>query len=293
MALKSTNSLPRRTSLLVRGSSINEKEQEFDWRDRLRQWKQVGQSSGAVTSFADKQVESYQSCAFSVLGVLQADVNSDQLQKRVEESLVQGLRRSAGLHLLNFAMNLSYSSTRFLDLVQWLQGSLRSNLVQVQHYLTGLEGCGIKAESGIQDQFIKILKRITDVLKNEPLDGAEEYVHLINTLCWDFTVEDQKALMQLNIFEVLLQGNGDQLHPLYRAWGREKNHFQIELNREEKFSLAARLRQTFEFLTQNVIERVFVDKQQEKIEIGSEASPTKIFARKAAKDGTTSAQALA
>ena len=84
-----------------------------------------------MTSFADKQVESYQSCAFSVLGVLQADVNSDQLQKRVEESLVQGLRRSAGLHLLNFAMNLSYSSTRFLDLVQWLQGSLRSNLVQV------------------------------------------------------------------------------------------------------------------------------------------------------------------
>ena len=77
----------------------------------------------------------------------------DQLRERVEKSLVNGLRRSAGLHLLNFAMNLSYSPSRFFDLVQWFQGSLRNNRMQVQHYLAGLEGSGNKAEAGIQEQF--------------------------------------------------------------------------------------------------------------------------------------------
>ena len=85
-----------------------------------------------------------------MLGCLQADLNSDLLKERVEQSLVNGLRRSAGLHLINFAMNLSYNTTRFFDLLQWLQGSLRCNRIQMVHYLTGLDGCGIKAETGIR-----------------------------------------------------------------------------------------------------------------------------------------------
>jgi hypothetical protein len=32
-------------------ASLDEKDQAFDWMDRLRQWKQVQLSSGAVTSF--------------------------------------------------------------------------------------------------------------------------------------------------------------------------------------------------------------------------------------------------
>ena len=90
---------------------------------------------------------------FSVLGCLQASFTCEQLQERVERSLVNGLRRSAGLHLLNFAMNLTYDKVRFGDLIQWLQGALRDNRVQTTHYLSGLDGCGAKAENGIRQQF--------------------------------------------------------------------------------------------------------------------------------------------
>ena len=64
-----------------------------------------------------------------MLGCLQADMKCEQLQDRVETSLVNGLRRSAGLNLINFAMNLSYSSTRFFDMLQWFQGALRGNRI--------------------------------------------------------------------------------------------------------------------------------------------------------------------
>ena len=114
----SGSGLERKKSLLVRESQLGEKEKEFDWRDRLRQWKSVQMSSGAVTSFADQRLEEFKSSAFSVLGVLQSTkVTAESLRERVETSLVNGLRRSAGLHLLNFAMNLSYEKERFFDLV--------------------------------------------------------------------------------------------------------------------------------------------------------------------------------
>ena len=76
-------------------------------------------------------------------------MDSEKLAERIEASLVGGLRRSAGLHLLNFAINLSYTSTRVFDLIQWFQGALRNNRVQQTHYLNNLEGCGITAEANI------------------------------------------------------------------------------------------------------------------------------------------------
>ena len=77
-----------------------------------------------------------------MLGVLQASFTSDQLQECVETSLVNGLKRSSGLNLISFAMNLNYSHQHFFDMIQWLQSSLRDNQMQVYHYLTGTEGSG-------------------------------------------------------------------------------------------------------------------------------------------------------
>ena len=48
MMIRSSSGIKRNKTLLVRGSSVNSKETEFDWRERLRQWKKVSQSSGAV-----------------------------------------------------------------------------------------------------------------------------------------------------------------------------------------------------------------------------------------------------
>ena len=53
MTLKSQNSFSRKKTMIIKTSQLNEAEKEVDWRDRLRQWKQVGQSSGSITSFAD------------------------------------------------------------------------------------------------------------------------------------------------------------------------------------------------------------------------------------------------
>ena len=55
------------------------------------------------------------------------------------------------------------------------------------------------------------------------------------------------------------------MHPLARVWGREENHFQVELERTEKFSLAARLRQAFEFLSLNVLQGIFIKAKHERI----------------------------
>lgn len=112
--------------------------------------------------------------------------------------------------------------------------------MQVQHILSGIEGCGNKVEEAIKDQLAQIFERIVDVLKNEKLDSADEYVHLLNAFCWEFSPEDHHMLSKLKIFDTLWRGNGDRMHPLARAWGREETHFQIELDRLECFSLATR-----------------------------------------------------
>ena len=123
----------RNTKVLVhRQSSLDLKDCEMDWRDKLCQWQKVQQSDGSVVDLADlKRNGSLQSSVLSVLGVLQACFTSDHLQECVETSLVNGLKRSSGLNLINFAMNLSYSHQRFFDMVQWFNGSLRNNRMQV------------------------------------------------------------------------------------------------------------------------------------------------------------------
>mmetsp|Transcript_3430 Transcript_3430/g.3994 ORF Transcript_3430/g.3994 Transcript_3430/m.3994 type:complete len:101 (+) Transcript_3430:94-396(+) len=100
-------------------------------------------------------------------------------------------------------MNLSFSQHRFFDLLQWFQGSLRSNRIQTVHYLTGLDGCGIKAETGIRIQFFQILDKVVHVLKHEQLSTSTEYVHLLNALCWNYAREDHDYLVSMNILKVV------------------------------------------------------------------------------------------
>ena len=47
------------------------------------------------------------------------------------------------------------------------------------------------------------MERILDVLKNEKLRSVEDYVHLVNALCWDFTVEDHQMMVRLQIFKTI------------------------------------------------------------------------------------------
>ena len=137
--------------------------------------------------------------------------------------------------------------------------------------MTGAEGCGNIAEEGIQKQFFSILGQIVQILKHESLEGdTTKYIHLINALCWNFTIADHEELVKVEVFKTLCRGNGDILHPLFRAWGQDESNFSLELDKKTNFSLSSRVRQVFEFLTQNLLEGIFVKKELESIDLGQE-----------------------
>ena len=120
------------------------------------------------------------------------------------------------------------------------------------HYLQGLEGCGTETENSIQTQFFKILARIKSELNKQNYDidythkqrvlQTDRIVHLINALCcWDFKLNDHERLAKLNLPQTLYQPNGDPLHPLASAWGREARYETIQIDREKEFKLSMRL----------------------------------------------------
>ena len=68
----------------------------------------------------------------------------------MEDSLINGLRRSAGLNLLNYGMSLWADSQIFFDMLQWFSASLRQRKNTSVHFLDGLSGCGNSCENGIR-----------------------------------------------------------------------------------------------------------------------------------------------
>ena len=84
----------------------------------------------------------------------------------MEAGLVNGLRRLAGLNLLNYAMGLQGNTSIFFDMAQWFSASLRQKKNNSAHFLDGLSGCGNRCESNIRAQFFKILKKVVLVLKS-------------------------------------------------------------------------------------------------------------------------------
>ena len=84
-------------------------------------------SAGLITNFAQHNQEVFQSVSVSVLGCLQTEFKASEIRERVEKSLVVGLRRSAGLNLLDYTMSLNAQKPLFFDLLQWFQSGLRNN----------------------------------------------------------------------------------------------------------------------------------------------------------------------
>ena len=56
--------------------------------------------------------------------------------------MIKGLRRSAGLELLSFAIDTNIGIGTFFDILQWFLTSMRGNKQIVAHYSDGIEGCG-------------------------------------------------------------------------------------------------------------------------------------------------------
>jgi len=91
--------------MIERGQSKIDK--EFNWTDRLKQWKTHQLSQGAIVDLSSKNQLNSQSSSLAILGLLQSEFSVEQINDVLEASLVSGLRRLAGLNLLNFAMGLA------------------------------------------------------------------------------------------------------------------------------------------------------------------------------------------
>ena len=180
-------------------------------------------------------------------------------------------------------MNLSFNRSRFFDILQWLQGAMRNNLMQTTHYLTGLDGCGIGAENGISQQFFSILHRIVHVLKFEQLEDTEgDYVYLINALCWSFTSGDHAQLYKLDLFKTLEIGDGSLMHAMFKSFGMLRTNFDLGLTEDQMpqdFSLPCRVNQVQEFLVSTVLESIFVNKEEEKLDVGGEDVQDRIVSK--------------
>ena len=110
-------SIKKVQSILVVDNTLNRKDTEFDWRDRLKQWNQVQLSLGTITSFSQLGDGAYKSIPLTVLSLMQSSFKYDVLKEEVEKVMIKGLRRSAGLDLISFAIKKDIGLGTFLDIL--------------------------------------------------------------------------------------------------------------------------------------------------------------------------------
>lgn len=125
MSLNFKQELFKRKTTIKIESDISKKDTEFDWTDRLKAWKKVQMAEGAILDFTSTKQMNSGSASMAILGLLQSEFSVDDVKSAIEDGLVSGLRRSAGINLLNYAMGLQGNSRMFFDMLQWFSGSLR------------------------------------------------------------------------------------------------------------------------------------------------------------------------
>ena len=89
-------------------------------------------------------------------------------------------------------------------------------------------------------------------------------VNLLNALLWDYEPVDMPVLAQAQVFRSMSgehQYSYTKYNTLYNAWGNEERFYSIE-NRDSKaesleYSLSARLRQCFDYLSMKVFSIVY------------------------------------
>lgn len=271
--------------MIQQAGAKQQKDTEYDWTDRLKQWKKVQQAEGAIADLGAKGQLNSNSVSLAVLGLLQSEYTASQVKTTVEEALVRGLRRSAGLNLINFGMGLHGNPRVFQDVLQWFSASLRNRKNTTVHFLDGLAGCGNSCESGIREQFFKILDKV--LLKLKTLDfesgSCPELKLLLENLCWNFKAEDHALLGKLKLFEFLSVGDGSDLCWVNYYQGRYRYHSAIKDESLADVNLGRLLQQTMEYLQNQVLAGVLeTDAQAQAIE--SKQSQAKMIKRQASLD---------
>ena len=230
------------------------KDKEYDWTDRLKQWKKVQLAEGAIVDLSSKKQLNSQSASIAVLGLLQSEFSTEKICETVENGLINGLRRMAGLNLLNHAMGLQGNNQLFFDMIQWFSASLRQRQQTSAHFLDGLSGCGNSCESGIRNQFFKIIKKI--VLKLKVSTNQNEIKLLLNVLCWNYKTVDHGDLAQSGVLQFLAQGNETKLNWVKYNFGNYMSHCYSKFEDEmplESLNLGRSLQLTCEYIQNQVL----------------------------------------
>ena len=97
----------KKETYLINTSEHTQKDTEYNWTDRLAKWRQVQISKGAISDFSKADALSTKNVSLAVLACLQGEFKADDLQSSVENSLVKGMRRVAGLNLFDFVLGLT------------------------------------------------------------------------------------------------------------------------------------------------------------------------------------------
>ena len=196
----------------------NKPREEYDWKNRLKSWKQMQTSKGAIKSFTDRKKEIFDSSVMSVLSCLQSPIGAQRIKKQVETVFVNATKRVAGLKLLGDVMNLELPLNHRYDLMNWFCASLRGNKNVLTHYLEGLMGCGNHLEEQATADFFLIIKGLVKQLKESKEEA--EIKAILNALKWKYSARDHAMLNSLQIFKVLREGDGKKDSKLKKSWGR-------------------------------------------------------------------------
>lgn len=191
--------------------------------------------------------------------------------------MIAGLRRLAGFEMINQIL-ATCSGQVFYDALHLFTASLRNNKSKVSHYMTGVDGCGFETEKKIQKKFSQAMQLIS--LRLELEKDPQQLVQLCDALIWDYKPSDLKILAEFNTVKILSGCVNEMAHdhyivtaeevnnPLRAAWGRERSFFSLQNKEtsvhnisEKRYSLAARLQQTFDHIAQKTLKIAFTNKE--------------------------------
>ena len=71
---------------------------------------------------------------------------------------------------------------------------------------------------------------------------------LIGALIWNYRGNDMKYLAKFNIIDVIQRGDGDRMHPIRLAWGKNTEFPGSNAFRSNRLNFSALVMKVFEFL---------------------------------------------
>lgn len=191
----------------------------LDWEGRLKSWKQMQTSLGAIKSLTERKVEIWNSGITAILALLQTPIEASKIQEQVEQTYIDSCRRCAGFKLIKDLIVGEMPFSHLEDLISWFASALRNNANRLTHYLDDTAGQGIHLEARSRQHFFEILGSLVARLKASKVE--KEIKVLLNAFKWSYTARDHGELVQLNLFSVLHKGSNDADSLLKKSWGRK------------------------------------------------------------------------